>query len=649
MTEINKAVSASCRIFVFDSPSDWEHIDKHIKIANIITNNYTLAKHLGCRTFRDIFPEEAEQTYAVYRTAKSMQELYAGLMGDFTYDGHHAWPGMENMRLLRHIILHEQARFILQTEGKDVAFVFDTDVQPVFFTILQTAQEMGFAASNSVTRLKGASTETTMSKTEHGKMPKVFALRLPKSIRRKRILKMLTAAFVMIDSTGIVKRMVGAKIAKLPAGVMLFMLTTNDNDLYLQAVYPVLDRLKDIAAVFVADNTTAKTLDARGIPYTSMEREIDQLGFGLINNKKMRDKARILQNRLKADQIMPYNYEHFVDIYAQACRGIAATMICDWLVKKLKPACAVLAADGGVALSNGMADSCFRHGIPTYFIPSTIINKNPLHSKWIKAEKICAYGLQVVESLTALGYHKDQIVLTGSPKYDKLKGQEKTAEARQLVVIAMSRWHLPIDPEWMSDIIKFCNDRGIEVVIKIHPLYKAMLHDESESAIAEIAKLSQTQNYKITYDDDLYSLFAVASVVITDYSNTGAEAALMGKPLITVNFYGPDSLQNEQRYYETGAAIHCEDIGTLKERISEIMEGKNLAGLAEGCKRLADLYNIYNDGKATDRIVELLINKENDVFKLAASSRLPTYQVSRSMELTSELPGSERKGSSNKS
>ena len=138
------------------------------------------------------------------------------------------------------------------------------------------------------------------------------------------------------------------------------------------------------------------------------------------------------------------------------------------------------------------------------------------------------------------------------------------------------------------------------------------MHDTSEKKIKQIKESCHNMKYLITYDLELSILIPAADVSITDHSNAGIEAILLDKPLITTNF-AKEQLTNVQRYHEYDAAIYAEDYSKLEKILLEILiEGKHLQRLKEGRKRAIDSYNFYNDGKASERIFNLLLQKNVD-------------------------------------
>jgi len=263
-----------------------------------------------------------------------------------------------------------------------------------------------------------------------------------------------------------------------------------------------------------------------------------------------------------------------------------------------------------------------KHNIPSLSIEPGIVNKKLEYPDLYKADKICIYGIQGFETLKSLGYDEKRIALTGNPRYDRLKNMDsnKSKEIlskthnidsnKKLIIIAMGRWHEG-DEIWMSNLIKFCNHNNFEIVIKIHPLYKIKWQKENTNKINAISKICQDLKYLMTYDFDSSTLLSAADLVVTDYSNVGVEAILLNKLLITVNFAG-ENLENVQRYHDHNVSIHMDEYNKIEELIMKIFSGEQLITILQKDRdRLIPQYNFHNDGKATLRVVNLLLQREN--------------------------------------
>ncbi|MEM3159492.1 MAG: CDP-glycerol glycerophosphotransferase family protein [Nitrososphaera sp.] len=440
-------------------------------------------------------------------------------------------------------------------------------------------------------------------------------------------------SFMNLETTKLILAQVDKKIENTDVktnAYRAFFLATNPEDIYLKSVYPVMDRLKyeKVAfQTFVIDLTTAQVLAKRDIPFVNFFEEVDAMTEQIAKSdegRKVHDKVIQIAEKNNLSVLVLEQVSNYMlrEIY----RTCAIAAVAEHVIRLMDLRSVVVAVDGQT-YTNTVTSVAKKLRIPNYFIPSTIINANPLHANMYHAEKICMYGLQGYETFMKLGYDRRRVVLTGAPKYDHLKKLdpeetkkvlEKTQgidSTKKLIVIGMARWHEK-DEEWMADLIKFCNMNGYEIAIKVHPTYKVTWREESERKIQSISERCAGLRFLITYDVDLYTLLASADLVITEYSNVGAEAVMLEKPLLTVNFIN-ESFENEQRYHDYGAAIYIDEYTALEDVVTEIFEqGMHLEELERGRKKMNDMYNYYNDGMASKRICDLITKHriDNEVF-----------------------------------
>ena len=159
----------------------------------------------------------------------------------------------------------------------------------------------------------------------------------------------------------------------------------------------------------------------------------------------------------------------------------------------------------------------------------------------------------------------------------------------------------------MSNLIKFCNRHNFEVVIKIHPSYKITVDGISQNKIKMIDETCKGLKYHISYDMNIYELLAASDLLITEYSNIGVEASFLEKPIVIVNFLKEDTNLYPERLDKYGAAMYVEEYSKLEDIILEILnKNMHLDALKEARKIVYEKHNAYNDGKAAERICNLL-------------------------------------------
>ena len=367
--------------------------------------------------------------------------------------------------------------------------------------------------------------------------------------------------------------------------------------------------------VFIFDLNSEKYLNNRKIKFQNFFRE----RLLLINSLQNSNEGKIFIKQIKeisnSSKLILLQTNHFLNyLINQIFSSVAIMIITKRIIDHIKLKSIVTSHNGSKDLP-AVVSVAKSNNILTVSIPSFIIRARYL---WFKSDKICIYGKQGEEVLKSLDCDEKRIFLTGNPRYDYIKTinpfkNKKFLEdkynlnsSKKLIIIGMNRWHKE-DDLWMSNLIKFCNKKDFEIVIKIHPIYKQNnLHEESENKINIIKENCKNLKFLFTYDIDPTILISASDLVITDYSNLGIEATILDKPMITVNFSG-ENLDYTTRYHEYGASIYLEDYNKLEDLVEKIfIDEKDIESLTKGRKEIADLYNSYNDGKATQRILKLL-------------------------------------------
>ena len=158
----------------------------------------------------------------------------------------------------------------------------------------------------------------------------------------------------------------------------------------------------------------------------------------------------------------------------------------------------------------------------------------------------------------------------------------------------------------MSKLIHFCNDNSFNLIIKIHPIYKNEKTDIHNQKIKIIKKNCPNLKYLITIDLDRITLISAADLIISDHSNFGVEAVLMNKPIISINLEHED-LQNIKDLTNSDVGYFVENYEDLEKYTLEIFNTNSIPQkFILSRKTYSDKWNFQNDGKAAQRIADLL-------------------------------------------
>ncbi|HJH26921.1 MAG TPA: hypothetical protein C5S37_09180 [Methanophagales archaeon] len=102
-------------------------------------------------------------------------------------------------------------------------------------------------------------------------------------------------------------------------------------------------------------------------------------------------------------------------------------------------------------------------------------------------------------------------------------------------------------------------------------------------------------------ESDTYEQLFVCDLMITRHSTTAMEAVALNKPIIILNLSGePDPVE----YVKEGVALGVYKEGDLKPTIEKLL--KDDSELAKNRKKYIETYLYKIDGKATERVVNLI-------------------------------------------
>jgi hypothetical protein len=360
-------------------------------------------------------------------------------------------------------------------------------------------------------------------------------------------------------------------------------------------------------------------LARQGIPYVNLFEEVNILADIIKQNSLGLEINEKLQSNIKNNNLIPGINELSPYLFSQTYRSAAIIYILDHIIRNVKPK-SVVAAAASEMLENLAIEISKRYSIPSFSLLPGTVEFRSWFSDWFHSDKIFVSGTKGLEILKKLGYDETRIVVTGNPKYDYINDLEPNHSRKllaknlplniekKIIAVVMSRWHTN-DEIWMSKLIKFCNVNDFELLIKIHPLYKREANYISEEKISKIKEECQNLRYYISYDVDLPTLLSSADLVITEYSDAGLEAIILDKPLLTVNFEN-ENFDRYIKYYEYGASLYIDRYEELESVIKEILvQKKYIEKLKEGRKKVVEIYNHAGDGKAAERIFNILIKQ----------------------------------------
>lgn len=410
--------------------------------------------------------------------------------------------------------------------------------------------------------------------------------------------------------TKLLRKLAISKFEKVPC---LLILQTNDIDLYLKPVYPIIEEFKKQEQpyfIIAHDVKTRIELSKRNIdsidylPYLydfGYDFEVITLMIKLIKKLSEQDdsvKNIYFQYLLKDEFIL-----ELMDI-------MRLIRFFSFLISNLNPVSVFVMPDtiGDQLLMSEIAKKYRKKSITTLANP---ITPSARSIGYYGAETIATYGEDCNTSLIKMGFGNKKLVLTGNPRYDNLKSSEPFVIQSKLskkysidfnkpIILIATTGYDKDEVNWIIEVIRYANEKNYETIIKFHPSY------EHEHGKLLLEKSKGLKFYFLKYDDiEINDLILVSTIIITDNSSTGMVGVLVDKPMIVANFLGKPYDYN--RYDEYGVALLATSMKELETCIDKVItDNQTRESLAEARKKYQYWYNYKNDGMAAKRIYEIL-------------------------------------------
>ncbi len=268
----------------------------------------------------------------------------------------------------------------------------------------------------------------------------------------------------------------------------------------------------------------------------------------------------------------------------------------------------------------------FQHGIISPYHEGYLYVKNeistssfiePLYNQIPSVTAV--YGKYYKELLTKISsYPENSVVVTGQPRYDfltnidKIYSKKKFMEKHSIpqnhkIITWLTQSHGLSEDENISNLNAVFETlkhmKNISLIIKQHPGEE----DIHTKKIQEYLSKYNTNVIFVPKNSDTYELLFDSDVVITKDSTTGMEAVALNKPLIVLNLSGkPDLVE----YVSEGVALGVYNKNDLKTTIEKLL--KDDSNTAKNRKKYVDKYLYCIDGKATERVIEVIKNLTNN-------------------------------------
>jgi hypothetical protein len=642
----------------FDRSHILDFINKIPQPCQIITNNdeiYEIMKNENkkCTHFKTLFQQYDKQADEIFHEARKIREEYRSLFKNVIFKGVEIFKGFEYQLLLQ-IKISCQGRKILQ-EKENTIFIFEK-FHPAYFIIMKIAKELGYDNEIKVGLLQNKKIEYMYSiddgvsvnyskRTSNLKAVNFAKSYLGKNISLENIKNLIRLGIKVISlkikmkfyktneksttqSYNSILNNIKKKIVKLNHQNVnsIIFLTAVRLDLFFRPLMPAVNEFnkKKIPIVIVTgDISTGLALQKEKIPFVNFFEEANILSNVIKNMPEGIKIEKLIKEKFDENQQITGVNEMLPDILKKTFRIMSLIIIFGELFKDLNPKSIL---DGGTTeiFEHIAVEVAKKFNATSYTVIPSPPTPNPEYADAWNADKFFLEGLQGAKIMKQLGYSEDKFLIVGGARYDhyneikpidskkNLELHNKIDLNKKLIVVAMSRWH-ENDEKWIADLIKFCNTKNFEIIIKIHPQYKITAQNVNKNKIDRISKTCENTKFLISYDLNITTLLSAADLVITDWSSVGFEAILLGKPLLQAKFTNED-IEPTVRYYSFQAAILVESYEKLERSIIDILVKKiNLNDLKMGREEIIKQYNFRNDGKAAKRICSNLIDFERKV------------------------------------
>jgi len=180
------------------------------------------------------------------------------------------------------------------------------------------------------------------------------------------------------------------------------------------------------------------------------------------------------------------------------------------------------------------------------------------------------------------------------------KEKIKVNENDKLIVMAYGGYQKDL-----HELIKIANTAlqkfpNAKLVLKVHP---AETRKKYENIIRDIG-----EKIIILDKENLYELINSSEALITRNSTTGLEAMMLKKPVIIFpNIDEYNTGEHASIYKNTNAVLNASNQEELESALKVVFDqGKELVELKREMKKFVFCYAFKQDGKATQRFVELV-------------------------------------------
>ena len=343
-----------------------------------------------------------------------------------------------------------------------------------------------------------------------------------------------------------------------------------------------------------------------------------------------------------------------------------------------------------------VVETATRLGIPSLQVVHGVPCGAPTTHLAHTATYVAAYSEHVKQIYASFGIDPARIFVTGNPGWDRFSRPPRSRmnnEVRTYMGLEPDRpvvtYAMTNSTSWSTETLTHPQHhiQNAEAVVdafgdlaRRHPNWQFMLRPRPGDVSAPVQRLmkrAEAAGIKRLVNDQLpvYESLVITDVMVCTQSNIGLEALLLGKPVVNV-----DIAEFSGNLYEEGlgplftaddAVLHVREIEALAPAIEHaVSDDATRTRLRAARETTVAKYNHSHDGKATERVVRLILELMNQplpttfvrhpefepaLFALAQTGIKPVACVGKNAQLlaaladfTMECPGGAHDWSGNR-
>lgn len=376
---------------------------------------------------------------------------------------------------------------------------------------------------------------------------------------------------------------------------VLFLAHDNEVNLYLKPVIPIISEFagRQIPySVISCDNRAKRFLEQEGVPHLGTE-DLSTAAAG----DEIGDMARWFQDHIDTelqpsgdslyDTLMRYTLNSATRRDLWEVRKSAQRIIGHAAREQITD---VFFVPDGTPIANELGRTLVTDGIRTHTILAAGVSRFKKSVDYYFSETIYCSGSLAA---AAIEYHfpDRRIVTVGSPSLQRYTAMQAitACDPRTTVLVATSGFD-SLETIWMAELIATIDTHRFRLVFKPHPSHAERYEP--------LKSLSRDDHQVITYTEPIENLVTAAAAIITDHSQVGIDAHLLGKPVISMS-----NAETSILYMKDVASIkYVQSVPALIRALEEALSSTVID------PEFIAMYNAGGDSHYYRRVVDSVIN-----------------------------------------